>query len=672
VGTRAITILAVLALAACDANSTIASAGGVRLETIASDFGQVWFGHAGVRRIALRNDARGTRTAVLAVTAPFALSASQLELPGGAVLTVDLWLTPEAAGAIEGALTLTTDQGSASIPVTAFAMAPPACSPAAACHQQTFDPVSGSCVDSLLADGTSCSGDACVENGQCQAGVCKGTAQTCDDANACTTDSCGADGCIHEGLSCPAPTDPCQVPSCDPKTGCATEEAPDGTRCGPGDCLTAHVCMSGACVVRPVPDGSSCGESTPCASSPTCQAGACIASPSKPLTELWSYAPATGAKVVSFGSQDPAGNFYFLEYAGTSPQIQYSLVSLTRTGALRFKVAAGDVGATVLRGPIDVANQQILVISKYRKLEARSLVDGHLLWSVDYYETMKPLFDRGPGATYSFSISELTLVSAGTAVMNVHEDGGPWRSWAVGLNLLTGQILWSREHPGHLSGFVSNAKGDVFYVESNGWGEALTLFALNGAGVQLWSKPLPTGQYAAVLSLVDGALLFRGVNQWLDATTGNPLGALGTMQAGSLSVGNAATAWVVETCGHGTCDDSVRAFDVKTHQPLWHRSVGDGVGELLLASRGIVLAITSLKGVYPASASTLVAVDSMGAEAFRCQAAEAIDPSAVLDDGQLVGRMGNRIAALGLPKMAPAPSGWISSRGSYLRTGRAR
>ena len=658
-GTRAIFLLAI-ALVGCG-GKLVASPGEVQLAAVAIDFGATWVGYRSIQPVVLRNEARSSRTAQLKVSAPFVLSQSTLEVPGGAIITVPLSLTADTEGALEGVLTL----GDSSIPVSAFARPPPVCTAPATCHQVAFDPVSGSCVDALEADGTSCGGDACVENGRCVAGVCKGGAQTCDDANACTADSCGDDGCIHSEVSCPAALDPCQVPRCDPKTGCATQEAPDGTRCGAGDCNTAHVCMSGACVVRPVPDGAVCGDATPCAAAPTCQSGACTPSPPRPMTELWSYAPANGSTILSFGSQDPKGNLYFLEAAG----MQYALVSLTRDGALRFKVA---VGQWATLGPIDVANQQILIVSKHRTIQARSLADGHLGWSVDCFDAMKPLFDRGPGATYNFSIFDTTLVSAAAAVLDVHEDGGPWRSWAVGVSLTTGQLLWNREHPGHLSSFVADAKGDVFYVESTGWGGTQTLFARDAAGAQRWTRTLPPNQYASVLSLVDGALLYRGLNGWLDATNGSPLGTLGTMDPGGLSVGNAGTAWVVSTCPGATCGDSVRAYDVRTHQPLWQLPVGDGISELLLASRGIVLAITAPKAVYPALASSVVGLDGMGVEVFRCKTAEALDPSPVLDDGQLVGRLGNRIAALALPKLGPAPSGWISSRGNFLRTGRAR
>ena len=56
------------------------------------------------------------------------------------------------------------------------------------------------------------------------------------------------------------PTTPCRVARCDVTTGCATEEAPDGTLCGPDDCLATQVdvCISGSCVTRVRPDSGRC------------------------------------------------------------------------------------------------------------------------------------------------------------------------------------------------------------------------------------------------------------------------------------------------------------------------------------------------------------------------------------------------------------------------------
>jgi hypothetical protein len=88
-----------------------------------------------------------------------------------------------------------------------------------------------------------------------------GQRKGCDDANACTVDACDeAAGCSHSLRICPQPTTPCRVARCDVATGCATEEAPDGTLCGPDDCLATQVdvCISGACVRRVRPASGRC------------------------------------------------------------------------------------------------------------------------------------------------------------------------------------------------------------------------------------------------------------------------------------------------------------------------------------------------------------------------------------------------------------------------------
>ncbi len=653
-----------LLLTGCGERTLAQASGGLKLDPTRVDFPHAWAGHRQARTLTVRNEARGTRSAAFTIRAPFTVSPSTIDVPGGSSVTVEVVLLASEAGAYEGTLALEDS----AIPVTAQALAPPECPAAEACHARGFDTDAGACVDSLLADGTACGGNACLESPTCQAGVCRGATASCDDANACTTDSCGVDGCIHAERSCPVPADPCQAALCDPATGCSAQQALDGTACGASDCQTAHVCIAGACVQRPVPDGATCGEATACTDAPTCQQGACIDGPVRPLIERWTYFPTPGWTLGSFGSQDPQGNFYLLESQGMSAQ----LVSLQRSGTQRFKVPVGE-GNSVVRGPIDTTQQQLLLVSKSRILEARALSDGSLRWSVNLFDALKPLFDRGPQATYSFSLSELTLVSPNLLVLNVHEDASSWRSWVVAINLITGQPAWNREHPGHLSSFVADSNGGVFYLESQGFGGAYTVVALDSLGASKWTKALPPNTWASALSVVDNAVLLGGIDQWLDAKLGGALGNLNTQQAGFMSVGDSNTAWVAKSgCNGAGCSDSLMAFDAQTHQPMWSRPLVDGVRELFLGNRGMVIALTTPKQVYPVAQTTVVGIDRMGAELFRCRTPEPMNAQAVLDEGQLVGQTGTRVTALALPKMGPAPAGWISSRGSYLRTNRAR
>lgn len=191
--------------------------------------------------------------------------------------------------------------------------APTACRAAADCAGRAAVPCGtwvcgedGRCAQQPAEDGSACEdGDPCTTGSACTGGACAGGAASCDDGLACTVDECdpGTGECAHapddglcggggpclvprcdaargcillpraEGESCDdgdacseddtcrqggrcsgAPRDcdpgePCRVGSCDPASGCVTEDAPDDTACVPADpCAVRGVCADGACV----------------------------------------------------------------------------------------------------------------------------------------------------------------------------------------------------------------------------------------------------------------------------------------------------------------------------------------------------------------------------------------------------------------------------------------
>jgi hypothetical protein len=186
---------------------------------------------------------------------PFALKDMPARVAAGSSAPVDVTFTPSVEGAAVGTLTV----NGIAIALTASGFDPHCLGTARA--TSAYDPAQGACVTSLLPDGTDCGAAyACLSHATCQAGQCVGDATQCSDGNPCTLDVCGTTGCGHvDALPyCPEPDDPCQVPSCDVDAGCGATAAPDGTDCGPRDCHNAHVCIGGACVVRPVPSNQSC------------------------------------------------------------------------------------------------------------------------------------------------------------------------------------------------------------------------------------------------------------------------------------------------------------------------------------------------------------------------------------------------------------------------------
>lgn len=194
--------------------------------------------------------------------------------------------------------------------------------------------VDNACTDKPMGaacpDANPCDGDEICDG----AGLCVANpGPICDDMNPCTTDGCTpANGCTHtpvqDGTSCsdadvcngvetcmagacnPSPAldcddmDPCTVDTCDPVTGCANADAPEGAPCSDGDpCNGEEACdAAGACVAGPPPDcddqnpctadacdvmggcthvdvedGTACGDGDACNGDEVCMAGACSA-----------------------------------------------------------------------------------------------------------------------------------------------------------------------------------------------------------------------------------------------------------------------------------------------------------------------------------------------------------------------------------------------------------
>jgi hypothetical protein len=226
----------------------------------------------------------------LSATLPATLSPGEttltLHLKAASVLTVSQRLVVSSPGVT-----------AASLELSANVAAEPTCTPSGPCVSSTFDPSLGRCVEVPLEDGTLCEpGTKCQVASACQQGRCVGAVRNCDDQDRCTVDVCYPQtGCEHV----PAPPCPgdgvCQVGVCDKALGCQLAPAPDGTGCGPTQtCITAQVCITGACVERTPPEGFICEEASPCRDEGRCVATQCVHQvPQQTLTPDWQYDSAT-------------------------------------------------------------------------------------------------------------------------------------------------------------------------------------------------------------------------------------------------------------------------------------------------------------------------------------------------------------------------------------------
>jgi hypothetical protein len=171
---------------------------------------------------------------------PFDVEAA-VELEAGARKVIPVAFAPTSAGTFQASLTVRVEDSSILVPLSGTALS---CVSSGACRTSTFDEKAGICVEEVWADGTFCK-TLCLIGGRCEEGVCQGFEIDCDDQNPCTTDSCEeAVGCVNrEGTAhCPGPEEPCQVPVCDPASGCGLAIAPDGTAC-------ESTCVVGQCLL---------------------------------------------------------------------------------------------------------------------------------------------------------------------------------------------------------------------------------------------------------------------------------------------------------------------------------------------------------------------------------------------------------------------------------------
>jgi hypothetical protein len=218
-------------------------------------FGRVYVGQKKQLTTVVRNGGRAGVSVSLTVDAPFVVAPAEVTLAGGEEASVTVSLVAVQPGPLSATLRV----GSSPVAVSAEVVSVPDCVKSSPCRAVRFDVTTETCVETDLSEGAACV-TSCVSAGVCSSGDCIGEAASCADQSACTLDVCGGSGCRQLPRECPAPTDPCQAATCDPATGCGSEPVPDGTLCGPDDCLATQldVCIAGRCVQRVRPATGRC------------------------------------------------------------------------------------------------------------------------------------------------------------------------------------------------------------------------------------------------------------------------------------------------------------------------------------------------------------------------------------------------------------------------------
>ncbi|MFT3839693.1 MAG: hypothetical protein QM723_22095 [Myxococcaceae bacterium] len=694
--------LVVLALAACHQGSL--QDGATALDVADQvDFGQAFAGHERVRTLHLVNHSREPLDLSAATDHPFAAPA-KVSLAGGASADLMLTFDPLGRGTFEGTLHLTSGSHEWRVELLGTAVDAPTC-PADECHTSHLDPELG-CVDEARPDGTQCGGEqACIANGLCHAGICQGTAPSCDDGNPCTDDSCapGA-GCQHNATVCPDLRDPCLAPVCDPKAGCTGVQAPDGTPCGDNDCFNAHVCIGGTCAMRAAPEGSICGRSLgpqsdgdACHGPSTCQNLVCVPGAAQAKPPVWQFVPSsTHALMTSTVDLDGnayvfMGTNYIYDEDGGIYSYPLSLLSFTRDGHLRWI-------ADLSHEHDELQNGRVLTVDSDRHLlylgartylpgyptaaskhlvlaEARDTTTGARIWEHDLTQGI-PVFNSDSSGALYLDINRASLLADGGVAFEVMEGFELHQSYTIALDD-TGNELWRLGRSGHV--YSVGATGDDYWETSaacwssdiqavrvsNGVMQAdvdsvqSTFLAFDSLGVVAtqWDQ---NGVYSlqSVMSLSGGNLALSPIPLPPDA-------GVGYLSQARLADGHL----TFPTASYYSTSKLTR-LDRASWAMEWNVDVPDAgyIGELELLEDGgtLLSAANTFDG-----GTDLFVFDSSGNLTGRCPYGQFQFQASVA--GRRYGTVGyESFAAFDAPNEQVAPSGWVLSSGHVGNTHRPR
>lgn len=503
---RALSLAAVLLFFGCERGRLTSVSGGWNLDRASVTFAPAFLGADRVETVTVRSQTQLTLSLKFAVPPPFSIRGAAETLPGGGEQPVELVFHPEVAGPVDSTLEVIVDGESREVGLHALGLAPTGC-PASAdsCTQSKFDPQSGKCLLQLAADGAACTpADQCVVAGACAKGVCLGQGNSCDDGNRCTLDSCGSEGgCAHLDIAwqCPAPTNPCQVPSCDPTRGCEVVDAEDGTACGPADCDFANICLSGVCQKRAVPEGGACGDESPCRARGACQQHLCVQPAPEPLEVAWTYQPPPEVHTFSFqGISDASEQLYWLE-CGELPinsiAFTCAAISHTRGNLERFRTTL----TSARYQPISYAADRQLLWGTHFIFEAFSnevtsvsTLDGAQEWSV----LVDALVSAGPHDTANeFQISGVVADALGNLTVSIRRwDRTPTtatvrESALVILNAATGVVKRKQFLAGAVVALTIEPLGNSYLTVNSPL--TSSVLALGPTGATRWTLPNSVG-----------------------------------------------------------------------------------------------------------------------------------------------------------------------------------
>ena len=682
---------------ACGGDTLRKADGKLRVSTEPIEFRRTFVGFASEKQVHITNGSRVPREYRVSTEAPFSVSASGRVKERDGIATVTF--TPEAPGRYQGILLFDLEGEQVEVPLRGTAEVAPPCEASGACRIVHFDEETGACTERVAADGTSCSdGNACRVDQTCRHGECLGKERNCDDGDKCTDDRCDpAEGCytVDTSAECEQPSNPCEVAYCHAKSGCGIANAPDGTPCGAGDCVSASICRSGSCIVVDVPEG------TPCTNA--CGKGACANKECKRpdgnvLKESWSRSMDPGTRLVFPGIGDASGNLYWIECGRFC-----ELVSVEPKGHVRYRrrVAGGSVDrpehliladgkAVVLAGPS---------VSAFSTFDGEPLLSRELRVDLDRIAGSAPqdpdggcpctwhagsLASDGEGALWAWFQGEGSDVLPHGGATNPPARPGV----LVSLDPVSGEVRHGRAFADvrDASALVMDGAGNVFLTIVSTAGDAMRV-SLSPGGDERWLLPAPTA--AAPLASV-GELVLESTPRAVHRENGFLSYDLPAFSAGAVPsvIASSTDGFLLGADPLGLRLVGFQPATGKVIQDARISHPGDPLDwtpPLLTSRRGALFAVTFSEEANPSGTGNRpeTLVREIGSDGSQLRACELPGRStyggpAFLRSGSwtVLSRGGggdlDTVHQFELPKADIAGSGWINVRGSLSGNGRSQ
>ncbi len=263
------------------------------------------------------------------------------------------------------------------------------------------------------ADNTVTAAGFTIDQAQYATAPCQTDAQ-CADSTVCNgAETCVAGACVAgTPLAC-GDTNTCTVDSCDPVSGCAHTNAPDGTACSDGDvCDGSNSCQLGSCVDTGA--ALNCDDGNPCTTDGCNGATGC--------THSNICAPVTIA-TDGFESQNFAGGTGWLAAWTTAGDVSNVTQGTPRTGSRHARLRRSTGLLTRRVDLLGVTSPRLRFWSKISSFEGSDKAEVRVSSNGTTFATVKTFTSADSNNTYGFYDLDLSAYPT-TSTFTIQFDAG--------------------------------------------------------------------------------------------------------------------------------------------------------------------------------------------------------------------------------------------------------